>query len=327
MAEVDLFMKTGSVNLSERVDLVHGASEIVRHQEGYSFYRMTKQLDKFYSYSEAANIRARCLAGVRICFHTNSGFIGLRLKYGRSARQVYAVDILVDDRNCLTFSPGENKDNFSIEMDLEPGEHKIEIHFPHVSECILRELTIESTAWIKPVKYNNGRIIFIGDSITQGMDATSPMRTYAAITAAACRLDFHNIGVGGAVMEKEVGNLALCLSWRKAVVAFGVNDCSRERPLEEFTEHARGMFEILCSSSRAMVFAVTPIPWLSEKGLGLRRYREAIWNAAAGFQRVKVIDGFDLVPANAQYFSDNLHPNDLGMKTYAENLVRHLINN
>ncbi len=315
-----------SINLMERAELVHGAIHISHGDDGYSIQRMTRELDKFYNYSEAAEIRARCLSGVRICFHTNSGFIGLRLKYGRAARPVSAVDIVIDSRESLTFCPADCKKIFSIAMDLEPGEHKIEIYLPHLCECIVKELTVEENAWVNPVNYNGGRLLFIGDSITQGMDASSPTRSFASRVAAACKLDFHNLGVGGAVMEKEVGRLALKLSWRKAVVAFGVNDCSKKRPIEEFIAHTRGMFEILSASSHARVFVVTPIPWLAAPAdANLQMYRDAIKETAAAFRRVKVIDGLEMVPADPSYFTDKTHPNDLGMKIYAENLTRSLI--
>ena len=119
--------------------------------------------------------------------------------------------------------------------------------------------------------------------------------------------------------------MALDLSWKTAVAAFGVNDCSQQRTLEEFAADTRGMFEALTSRSEANVYALTPIPWpASPPDRKLEDFRDAIRVAARHFERVQVIEGTELVPNDARYFVDGCHPNDAGMQAYAENLLEQI---
>ena len=39
-----------------------------------------------------------------------------------------------------------------------------------------------------------------------------------------------------------------------------------------------------------------------------------------------IVDGFRLVPHNAKYFADDVHPNDDGFAFYGENLAKELEN-
>lgn len=315
------------INLLDHIELVHGAAEVVVGENGFSLLRMTRRLSDFYSYSEAAEIRANCPSGVRICFRSDTSFIGMRLNYGRPARKIYAVDLIIDGIERLTFAPQDIEHGFAFNAELPAGgaEHSIEVHMPHLCECTVEELIIEDGATLAPLKFTGGRMIFLGDSITQGMTSSSPARAYASLLAAGLKRDFHNICVGGAVMRREVGKMALDLSWKTAVAAFGVNDCSQQRALEEFTADTRGMFEALTSRSEANVYALTPIPWpASPPDRKLEDFRDAIRVAARHFERVQVIEGTELVPNDARYFVDGCHPNDAGMQAYAENLLEQI---
>ncbi len=312
------------INLVENIGLVHGVSEVVAGEDGFVFSRMTRELLEFYSYSEAAEIRAHCTSGVRICFNSNTSFVAMRLNYGRRAREIFAVDMVVDGMERLTFTPGSAEETFafSAEMPLGGGSHTIEIHLPHLCDCMVEALCIEDGATLEPVKYNGGRIIFLGDSITQGMTSSSPVRAYDALLAAGLGRDFHNICVGGATMQREVGQLALDLSWKTAVVAFGVNDCAQKRPLEEFSADAKALFEALCKRDGAIIYALTPIPWPAGPEFNnLEEFREAIRKTVRDLPQVRLIEGRELVPNEDRYFIDGCHPNDSGMQLYAENLL------
>jgi lysophospholipase L1-like esterase len=316
------------INLLDRIELVHGAAEVVAGENGFSLLRMTRELAEFYGGSEAVEVRTNCPSGVRICFRSDTSFVGMRLNYGRPAREVYAIDLVIDGIERLTFVPQSVENGFAFNAELPGGggaEHTIELHMPHLCECTVEELVIEDGATLAPLKFTGGRMIFIGDSITQGMVSSSPARAYTALLATGLKRDFHNLCVGGAVMRHEVGRMALDLSWKAAVVAFGVNDCSQQRTLEAFMADTRGMFEALTSRSEATVYALTPIPWpASPPDRNLEDFRDVIRIAASKFDRVQVIEGTDLVPDDSRFFIDGCHPNDAGMQAYAENLLEQI---
>lgn len=319
-----------NIDLLENIELVHGAAEVYASEEGFSFVRMTPEILDFYGQSEATETRANCSSGVRICFNSNTSFIAMRLSYGRSTRPVYAVDIVLDDTELLTFSPDNPGDGFSFTAELSAGgERRIEIHLPHLCESVLNELIIEDGATLTPVTYPDHRIIFIGDSITQGMTTTSPTHAYATQLAKLLESDFHNISVGGAAMKQEIGEMALGLEWNTAFVAYGVNDCAQSRSLEGFAADTVGMLRHLSERENALIYLLTPIPWLvappvNALGLTLADYRKTLCEVAADFKSVKVIDGLKLVPDKAAYFADGCHPNDYGMEIYATSLFKQL---
>jgi lysophospholipase L1-like esterase len=158
------------------------------------------------------------------------------------------------------------------------------------------------------------------------MTVSTPSLTYPAQVAAVLKSDFHNIAVGGATMQKELAPLVMDFDWRKVFIAYGVNDFHQARSLREFEDETSGMLEVLSSREDAEIFLLTPIPWAlrtnsNEIGLYLEDYREVLRRTAKDFPKVKVIEGTNLVPDDSIYYVDNIHPNDLGASTIADNLL------
>ncbi|MDD2404509.1 MAG: SGNH/GDSL hydrolase family protein [Victivallaceae bacterium] len=314
-----------NINLVENIELVHGAAEVCAGEDGFSLARMTEELLTFYSFSEAQEIRASCPSGVRICFNSNTSFVAMRISYGRLARAIFAVELVVDGTEVLTFAPETPENGLTFTTELPAGgERRIEIFLPHLCECQVNELIIEDGATLTPVKYPGKRIIFIGDSITQGMTSSSPLKSYTSRLAAKLDWDFHNISVGGAIMKQEVGRMAEKIKWDLAILAYGVNDFAQSRPLDEFIADTVGMLRYLCQRKKSVVWLITPIPCpavppVNTQGLKIDDYRKALTDAATEFDNVRVVDGTELVPDDKKYFDDDgVHPNDLGMASYAD---------
>ena len=59
-----------------------GVHHIEHTDEGVVFHRMTPELEAFYSYSDAALLRATCATNVRLRFRTNSTKLYLKMAYG-----------------------------------------------------------------------------------------------------------------------------------------------------------------------------------------------------------------------------------------------------
>jgi lysophospholipase L1-like esterase len=318
------------IDLIENDNLVFGASSYEYSNGAYHFFRMTEALNDFFGDNEAFSIRAACPSGVRIAFITDSEFLAMEVLYGRSTRPIFTIDVIVDGEYTLTFGPDEEVEEFNFSTELPgTGSKKVEIFLPVMVECVVKGIMLEEGADLEPVPEKPLPLLFIGDSITQGMVVSTPSLTYPAQVATVLNVDFHNVAVGGATMQKEEAPLVMELDWEKAFLAYGVNDFSQSRPIEQFEDETRGTLETLCSRENAEVFVITPIPWAlrtnaNELGLHLEDYREVLRKVASGFPQVKIIEGTKLVPDDPQYFVDNIHPNDLGMTTYADNLLAEL---
>ncbi|MFA7231449.1 MAG: SGNH/GDSL hydrolase family protein [Victivallaceae bacterium] len=314
------------INVLEKIELVCGAAGVEVGEDGFTLSRMTPELTELYSYSEAAEIRASCPSGIRIAFVSNTSFVAMQVKYGRKVRERFAIDIVVDRVQRMTFNPSEETEIFSFSTEIPgAGDKRIEIFLPVMVECTVQALEIEDGASLATVEEVD-RMMFIGDSITQGIEVTAPALAYPAQVAAALEKDFHNIAVGGAKMNANVGKLALDLKWKTAFVAFGINDFNQSRPLAEFTAETEGLLKHLSSRKRAKIYVITPLPWAgrttpNELGLSPEDYRQAIRDAAGKITGVKVIEGAELVPDDAALYVDNVHPNDSGMTLLAEKLL------
>jgi lysophospholipase L1-like esterase len=318
------------IDLINNGDFVYGVASYEYSHGAYRFFRMTEGLNKFYSDSEGAMIRAANTSGVRIGFVTDSDMLAMEVLFERFARPIFTIDIIVDGEHKMTFGPDEHVEEFSFSTELPgSGEKIVEIYLPVMVECAVKGIVLEAGASLSAMPEKAVPMLFIGDSITQGMTVSTPSLTYPAQLATVLQSDFHNIAVGGETMQKELAPFAMDLDWQKAFVAYGVNDFNASRSLSEFEEETRGMLEVLSSRENAEIFLITPIPWAlrtnaNETGLYLEDYREVLRKTAKDFPKVKIIEGAKLVPDDSSYYVDNIHPNDLGASAYADNLLAEL---
>ena len=335
-----------SIFVKDSPDYFRGIFNLESREEGLTANRLSPELKKLYQADgEHRFIRANCPSGVRLAFETDSPFVKMGLKYGRSARAVYAVDVIVDGQNLQRWippHPEEGKEyEFQMELSTRGGVHQILIHLPHLTENTLKCLELKEGAFVKPCtsaalsaggsKGAGHRFLFLGDSITQGMTVSGASLAYPAALSEAFGADFINLSVGGEIMRGELGRYALAYDWDCVFVAYGINDFNNCIPPERTGEEAFQMLRTLCGAGRGEgeVIVITPIPCTrggleNESGFSLESYREAIASAAREFPGTFLIDGKTLLEARAEYFIDGLHPNDAGMKIYSERLIRTL---
>jgi len=318
------------IDLINNADFVFGVASYEYSDGAYRFFRMTEALNEFFSDTEDFMIRAANTSGVRIGFVTDSEFLAMEVLYGRFSRPIFTIDIIVDGEHKITFGPDEHIEEFSFSTELPgTGEKTVEIFLPPMAECAVKGIVLEAGATLSAIPEKPTSILFIGDSITQGMTVSTPSLTYPAQMAAVLKSDFHNIAVGGATLQKKLAPLVMDIDWQKIFIAFGVNDFHQCRPLSEFEQECKGMLEVLCSREDAEIFLITPIPWAlrtnaNDINLYLEDYRDVLRKVAGQFSNVKVIEGAKLVPDDSIYYVDNIHPNDLGASTYADNLLAEL---
>ncbi|MCP3965022.1 MAG: SGNH/GDSL hydrolase family protein [Lentisphaerae bacterium] len=318
-----------NIDLLNNDNLIFGAASVEFSDEMFRFYRMTEELQEFYNSEDKLRIRAYCPSGVRIGFISDTSTLAMEVGYGDFSRSNFNIDVVIDGSEKMTFGPPEKTSRFSFSMEIPPGgERRIEIYLPAMAVCWVKGIDIEDGATLYPLPEYNKRVMFIGDSITQGMVASTPAMTFPAQLSQTMDFDFHNCGVGGATIKGMVGRMVQEFEWDDVIVAYGVNDFSQARQLPSFEEDARLMLNSLCDRDKGC-FIITPIPWATRKapneiGLYLEDYRQSLRKIAAEFPHFKVIEGTDLVPDDPAFFVDDVHPNDLGMSSYADNLQKQL---
>lgn len=319
------------VDLAGREDLFHGISSLEKTTQGVVPLRMTAKLLDFYRRaSDAWFIRARCSAGVRLKFRTAAGKLAMKVGFGPFCRDFFGFDVSCAGNLVRHFTQDHSGESFAFETALPGrGPRVVTVAFPWQTECTITAFQLDDASLVEPVAYPRQPMVFIGDSITQGFVVSSPGDSYAARTARCLGRDSVNLAVGGMVMLGEAVEGALAYDWDTAVLAYGVNDCSKHRELKDFRADSMRSLQALCSRAGAKVFVIAPLPWPGcpaehPAELALPRYREILAECVANFPQATLINGLELLENDPQYFADGVHPNREGMERIARRLIPRL---
>lgn len=320
-------------HLADHPDWARGAARIFSADGGTAFERMSSALLEFWKAPEGKRLRARSTAGVRLVLRTDARRIALALHFAGTARPYHGLDLAVDGGEPRRIGPPDGRpQSWSEEIFTQASRRvrTLEIWLPHASEVILDALEAEEGALLEAAPPLEKTWVAIGDSITQGMLASSPARVYAAVAARAMRWELRNLAVGGETMQEALGRLCRPLGGDLATVAFGVNDYNQGMPIAEFARRARALLDGLLEGRPAFpVVLLTPFPWVgasapANAAAPLEEYRATLRALAPSYPSVRVLEGPALLPSDPALFADHVHPNDAGMKCLGERLAREL---
>ena len=277
--------------------------------------RMNESLLEFYSDCEARVIRARAASGVRIAFVTDAVEMEYSLVFGGAARKIYTSDIVIDGSVTVVEGEGPHK------ITMAPGEKQIVIHLPHLLVIEKVSLAVNEGAWVKEAPAKAKKMLFCGDSIMQGMTCSTPTKAVGALLSEKLDVEIHNTSVGGAEMRFEAVEATLALGGDLAVVGFGINDAFHATDHQLFRERTLKVLELLDKFS-GKAFIIVPIPNMKIDNAIREGFCQIIREAHKKFPKVTLIEGADFYPAREDLFVDLTHPNDEGMKIYAEGLEK-----
>ena len=266
--------------------------------------------------------RARGGAGIRLQAYSNTEMVTVRLRLHAKSAETCVMTLMDAAGRC---ERRRFAGDAELRWDLPEGNDRFTVFFPWQGEVEVTDLRISEGAYFGPVPETDvKRWLFVGDSITQGMEAEYPERSFAALLARKLGVDFRNCGVGGLKLEPKFVREALSGRFDAVVLAFGVNDASLKTPLPQFEKNARSVMKILPAQKNA-IFVLTPLYWPDEDEPGiLEKYREVLRQTAAAFPGVGILEGDSLLPRDRKYFADGVHPNADGMAIVAENLWKTL---
>ena len=302
------------LNLEQIKKLTVGAVEIDQTEDGIHFYKMQKcQIEAFYALSDILGFRARTTTGIRLDFETDSKFFAFEVKSG--SRFEYLIDGVYQG----TVAIGDAK---RVKMGLS-APCRVTLVFPSHEIGIIDNIELSDGA--RAVRHTfDKKVLFIGDSITQGWNSGVDTLSYAYRTSFALNCDSIIQGVGGAYYHASTFADS-GFDPDVVIVAYGTNDVNHFKTKDEMVEQLRlylGKVKETYTSSK--IYAISPI-WVSggseEKRMG--NLWECYALIADEIERcgVEHIKGLDLVPHERRYFADDLHPNGDGFGEYARSLV------
>lgn len=316
-----------------------GAVGIKEAEDGVCLHRFTEEQEALYKKVNADFYKkTRACAGVKLSFETDSKSLFLKVYVAAaSARKYFSIDIFADGKTVgyLDNFSGVNlprdyttmqlpHGTFSKNFSLGAGLKKVCIYLPWSVAVLINELSLDDGALVRPIKPKR-KMLFFGDSITQGYDALRPSNRYTTKLAEAFGAEEINKGIAGEQLFPELANTREDFCPEYICVAYGTNDWSKSTE-DDFLQRCYAFYRTLHTNyPTSRIFAITPI-WRKDQDVArdfgeFSKVRECIQNVVKDFSNITCIDGLNLVPHDESCFGDlRLHPNDSGFACYYQNL-------
>lgn len=302
-----------------------GAVRLEERDDGIHFYKCTqKQIDAWMRQDKILGERARGSTGVRLDFHTTSQSMTFCMSQGIKF-ELYINDLLraqynMSEASEITVALGDPL--------ADPlAEKRVTLYFPsHDIGGVLRSLELDDGATVTPHRFDC-KMLFIGDSITQGYASEFDSLSYAYRVSRFFNAESVIQGIGGSYYCEEPFD-HIDFAPDVILIAYGTNDFSHYKTIDEFRGHVASHLRLLCEEYKnKKIFVISPIWREHREGKKMGSFQQCRAVVAEEAQKLGLchIDGLTLVPPMPVFFQDEyLHPNDNGFSLYAENLIMQL---
>lgn len=316
------------LNLEQIKSITSGAVRVWEDGAVFHFAKCTdKQVDAWYKHgSDVLGYRAETTSGVRLDFCTNSKTLSFKTASGGKFELL--IDGLLRERYVSDSDnePIEKSVRLTDAIGKEKAELRVTLVFPSHSVGTLEYVELDDGAYFKAPEYKT-KMLFMGDSITQGHNSKYDSLSYAWRTVSFFDADAVINGIGGAYFMPESFDTS-DFEPDTVVIAYGTNDACRS-DYDTMRSKTVGFLDLVKEAyGNKKVVVISPI-WRAKNddslmGEDFEKKRNMVESEAEkrGFY---VINGLKLVPPIADFYADRyLHPNDLGFGMYAENLIKEL---
>ena len=311
--------------------------EIEQTEEGLVIHRFTERQRSVYDLQENWKIHARCPSGVSLEMFTNARRI--RLLFSILARDrdwsffdLFINNVFFDSRSSHSHNGVLNTVEFEFTEKQGQDQQKVTIYLPYNIYLALQSVEIIDGE-AEPVSgYIRKKLLCLGDSITQGMDANYPSNTFPVQLARFFEMDLLNQGVGGYIFNARSLDEQISYKPDVVTVAYGTNDWGTYSEHKKFMRECSLYMERLTDIfSEAKIFVITPL-WRADSDqpwpMGLfSTLHETISSVCSAHPQITVLPGLNMMPNISRYFTDGLHPTDEGYGHYSISLIKSLVDN
>lgn len=311
------------LSLEQIRSITVGAVDIWQEADGVRFAKCTKkQVEAWYKLRPERAGNVDSATGVRLDFHTNSR------NFSFTPVQKAKYEIYIDDVMTHVFVEEDFSSERKKMIQLDGEEHRITLYLPAHSIGVLESVEIDDDASIRAHEFDC-KILFLGDSITQGWDSTWDSLSFAQCTSRFFNAESVIQGIGGAVFHESLFDTNLDFDPDVVVVAYGTNDWRFYATQEEGEKNCQEFLKQLMKKyGNKTVFGISPI-WRKdrEKNLSMGRFEVCASYVKKNIMShdLILIDGETLTPHQADfYFDEFLHPNTSGFEIYALNLIKQM---
>lgn len=296
-----------------------GALKVWEEKDGFHFSKCTdSQIAAWYSIRETLGERAEATTGVRLDFHTDSSLFAFTVMQG-DKYEVYIDNVLKYAYTQDDFSESKKK------IYLDGKEHRITLIFPSHTIGILESVEIDDGAVIKPHSFDC-KMLFIGDSITQGWNTKWDSLSYAYSVSRFFNASSVIQGIGGAFYHEATFDKDIDYNPDIICIAYGTNDWCNNENITDLRNHISLYLDKLTDRyGDKKIYGISPI-WRADKddNQPMGSFTECCGIVKEEIKKhgMILIEGEYMVPHLPDFFEDGyLHPNDIGFAIYAQNLI------
>ena len=301
----------------------------IEEEDGYLFpFRFSKRQLEKRAGEDGYLLRARSASCMMIDFITDSTRLEFdyKVRIG-SGKKLCFFDIRVDDRLMLhTGKVDIVEDAGHISFSMVGGKKRVTVYLPCLYEVKIGNFCLDDGALFEPVKREK-KILFLGDSITQGYSSDCPSLCYANLLLRKYDAEGINQAIGGSRFNEDFLSEEIMPDADMVFVAYGTNDWAGGVDIRtNATAYMKKVTEIYKNSR---IYMILPI-WRKDQDretatMTFEEARQVVREVGESLPGVTVIDGLDFVPHDSVYYEDGrVHPNDIGFLCYGEALGKAL---
>ena len=311
------------LTLEQMQSVTVGALRIEQGADGIHFHKCTaKQVAAWSALSEGLGSRAETTTGIRLDFCTDSATLAVDTAGGDK------FEVLINGLSRYRVHAGEAREKGeALVFDLGEGQKRVTLAFPSHSVGVIRSVELADGATLAPYEHAC-KLLFIGDSITQGWNSRYDTLSYAWRVTQFFDANSVIQGIGGAYYHGSALD-QIDFAPDTVILAYGTNDFGHYHTQEDMQAQVAAFMDgIAAQFGDKRVLVISPIyraDWQTPKKMGYFSDACAIVAEEGRRHGFTVIDGQTLVPHNDDFMADALHPNDLGFGVFAQELIKHMI--
>lgn len=321
---------------SQLIPLFHNCLQVIEVPEGVIPCRLTDKQLAFYEnipYGSHMLGKARCSAGVTVECTTEAQVLDIRwmidagypdaMQSRKTTLDLYVNGTLVFQHPVTC--PHRVWQNTHIS--LPAGEKRLCLVLPQTYAFILGELSIPEGSSLVPIPRRKRNLLFLCDSLGQGIGASCASTGYTMQTMLRLR-DFEvlNQCVGGLRYDAPSVDPAVPAP-ELIVVQIGTNDWQRRKDRADFDQGMQSYLRHLNTGFPDVpIILITPTKRCDGIADRPEMHQEAelfdvMCKHCSTYPNIACFNGFSLMPCTGAFFADGVHPNDAGHLWLASNVT------
>lgn len=302
------------ISNKELFKFAHGCLNQMVEENGVRLLRFEDEQIDYYRDNKIYLERTLSSSGVFLEFKTDASFVSFTATIDNLC-SLDSVDILVDGVLMHSF-PYTACGELKVEAELCEGEKDLKIILPLYASTVLSDIELRDASFADAVEAKGKKVLFLGDSITQGNGASTSCCSYAWTLTQIYGFDTLNQGIGGYCYDPKIP-LPKSFSPELIFVAYGTNGYKSSR----FTEKVNGFYDVMKERYPDIpIVAISPIYRVDPGNEKLCEVHGIIADAAKEIKNFTLIDGLKIVPHMDSFFADTAHPARHGHLYFASRL-------